>query len=404
MKRTEIRNSNGSVILLLGAGASIEAKIPHTAMMIDLINKLLAEDDEWKMYRPVYEHLKKLYGNPNLDKNSGVITYGDLNIEELVSILDELLSLFDGRHPLYPFFKNWIDMFGNLYGFKDLKNFRDRIENKLKEWIVPPQYELDYYRHLLTFAKQNPGTGLRVFTLNYDRCVEESFIEFAQTDTNGLKLERGFGIENQGCTWHARNFEEKDDVEKPGEAGSQKHLFLYKMHGSIDWGRNAKQELTRINGQNIKELIFGTRMKVKAHDPYLYYVYQFRTFTLNAKLIIVCGYGFFDSHINDILHQALVSNNEKRVLICHYPNSSQKSMIADGNIEELKAQLISDYKSVSKLNLPADSDQVFIEFGSAKTFFEGCLNMEHLESLYPVDEEEGIFFDATDEEEPFSNQ
>ncbi len=399
MKRTEIRNSNGSVVLLLGAGASIDANIPHTAKMISLINSLLAEDDEWKLYKPIYQHLKQLYGITHWDKETGTPTHDDLNIEELVSILDELLSLFDGRHSLYPFFKNWIDMFGNLYGFKDLKNFRDKIENKLKEWIVPPQYDLSYYRHLLIFAKENPGTGLRVFTLNYDRCIEESFIEFSQTDSIGLKLERGFGVENQGCVWHARNFEEKDDIDKPGEVENQKHLFLYKMHGSIDWGRNPKQELTRINGQNIKELIFGTRMKVKAHDPYLYYVYQFRTFTLNAKLIIVCGYGFFDSHINDILHQALLSNTEQKVLICHFPYGEQKLMIEAGKADELKEQLIKDYKSASKLNLPIESEQISIEFGSAKGFFENCLHMDYVEDLFPVDEEEEIFFDATDNEE-----
>lgn len=388
MNSSILSGTSGSVIVLLGAGASVNAGVPHTQKMIADINDML--DKDWEKYKPIYEHLKKLFGRKSRN-SGGEIFYDDLNIEKLFSQLDELLALLDGKHNLYPFFKNWIDLFKNLYGFQDVKNFRDKIEEKLKEWIVPDNLDLAYYEHLLTFATTNPGSGLRVFTLNYDKCIESAFNEF---EHEGLELERGFGIkEKQNSIWKTENFEEKNDVDKTAEDIKEKILFLYKMHGSIDWGRNSKQELIRINGQSITELIFGTEQKVKAHDPYLYYVYQFRTFSLKAKLIVVCGYGFFDNHINKILTQSLISHPEQKILICKWKDGLQSEE------QGLNHEIEEDKKwYADKLELPG-SNQIRLWYGDANVFFEKMLNIDELESLFPEDLDANVFFRKIDEED-----
>lgn len=385
--KSVLSGTSGSVIVLLGAGASVNAGVPHTKKMIEDINFMLNKD--WKKYKPIYEHLKKLFGREVKD-NDGNIAHDDLNIEKLFSQLDELLALLDGKHNLYKFFQNWIDLFKNLYGFQDVKDFRDKIENKLKEWIVPDNLDLSYYEYLLAFAKTNPGSGLRVFTLNYDKCIEDAFNEF---EHEGLELERGFGTkEKQNSIWKPENFEEKNDLDKSAENLADKILFLYKMHGSIDWGRNNKQELIRINTQSIKELIFGTEQKVKAHDPYLYYVYQFRTFSLKAKLIVVCGYGFFDSHINKILTQSLISHPEQILLICHwkYRLEPESQGFSSENIDDKKWY-------AEQLEL-TDTSQIHLWYGDANIFFEKMLNIEILEGLFPEDDEANLFFNQIDNE------
>jgi NAD-dependent SIR2 family protein deacetylase len=121
MNSSILSGTSGSVIVLLGAGASVNAGVPHTQKMIADINDMLNKD--WEKYKPIYEHLKKLFGKESRN-NDREIVYDDLNIEKLFSQLDELLALLDGKHNLYPFFKNWIDLFKNLYGFQDVKNFR----------------------------------------------------------------------------------------------------------------------------------------------------------------------------------------------------------------------------------------------------------------------------------------
>ena len=385
--RSEIRNTNGSVLVLLGAGASIDAGVLHTSRMISDINNMLANNPEWVKYRPIYKHLKNLYGK-EYSSEDGSIAHGDLNIEQLVGNLTELLLLLNGEHILYPFFKSWIDLFQNLYGFEDVKNFRSKIEDKLKEWIVPDQLKLDYFRQLLVFAKENSGSGLRVFTLNYDKCVEGAFQE--HDDITGLLLERGFGKEKQNATWNTRNFDEKNDVDSQPNAEKSKYIFLYKMHGSIDWDRNDKQELIKTNNLSIRELIFGTQQKVKAHDPYLYYVYQFRTSTLNAKLIIVCGYSFFDDYINRILHQSLLSNPDQKILICDY--------FEDADLPLNEGREKERYSFYSDILQPQNQEQIKLWFGKAPAFFES-LSMDNLEMLFPPDPEEELFFTNTSSEE-----
>ncbi|GAA4418555.1 hypothetical protein GCM10023187_52080 [Nibrella viscosa] len=387
--RSALRSTNGSIILLLGAGASLEAGVPHTAKMIQEINELLnTESGDWKSYKPIYDHLKKLYGKVEL--SDGSVEYRDLNIEDLVSNLDELVLLLDGTHNLSPFFKDFTELFKNLYGFRDIKNFRDRIEDKLKEWIMPNIMKLDYYRSLLEFAAENPGAGLRVFTLNYDKCIEMAFDE--HKDIKNVYLERGFGInERQGCVWSTKNFDDYNE--------QLKHLFLYKMHGSIDWARNDKKELTKSNRASVEELIFGTRQKVKAHDPYLYYVYQFRTFTLNANLIIVCGYGFGDEHINGILHQSLQNNPNQKILICRYPESDNEkpeelAALSDEDREVYMREIADQYIIPKKLKLE-NSNQIILHFGPAGDFFSQMLKMSEVERLFPEDEIEKQFFSTT---------
>ena len=42
------------------------------------------------------------------------------------------------------------------------------------------------------------------------------------------------------------------------------------------------------------ELIFGRDFKLEAGDSYLFYAYEFRKFSLMARLIVIIGYGFGD--------------------------------------------------------------------------------------------------------------
>jgi hypothetical protein len=49
------------------------------------------------------------------------------------------------------------------------------------------------------------------------------------------------------------------------------------------------------------QIIFGPKYKLQYVDPFLFLVYQLRRLSLEAKLILVVGYGFADEHINGIL-------------------------------------------------------------------------------------------------------
>jgi hypothetical protein len=113
-------------------------------------------------------------------------------------------------------------------------------------------------------------------------------------------LERGFGDQRK---WSWRNFDHTEEAP---------NIYLYKLHGSIDWLRDEHKNLTfsdeasKIRLDQL-EIIFGTDYKLQYTDPFLFLAYEFRRWTLEAKLIITIGYGFGDEHINGILGQALAS-------------------------------------------------------------------------------------------------
>ena len=151
---------------------------------------------------------------------------------------------------------------------------------------------------------------LRVFSLNYDRCVE-------RLHQSGFYVEAGFG-ENYGkkSVWDWERFENIDAGPNPPP-----QILLYKLHGSIDWKRDqSSRNLYRVEqvekvDPNQMEIIFGRDFKLEAADPYLFYAYEFRRHCLQAKLIVTIGYSFQDDHINKMLAQALREETERKLLV-----------------------------------------------------------------------------------------
>lgn len=281
------------ILILLGAGASVDAGIPHSKSMIDRVESLIR--DEWSDREELYNFVKS-----SIHYGGGVRgEYGDdvnFNIERLVSTLEELNR--KEEHPLYPFVGAWIPKLGEVSGenFDHIRDLRDRIVGRLRDRWLSVKYpeKANYFQALMRFQEMYEHP-LRVFTLNYDLCVEDN--------CDPELLERGF--EDREWDWQRFELEEKN-------------IFLYKLHGSTDWVRNEGQ-LTWQNHDHIEddevEIIFGTTQKMQYVDPFLFLAYELRKWTLSrARLIITIGYGFGDDHVNDILGQALRIGDDKKLL------------------------------------------------------------------------------------------
>jgi hypothetical protein len=349
------------VILLLGAGASVEAKIPATIAMIESIEVLLSND--WSDYKGLYEFIKEQ--NAILNK--------PFNVEDLVNILSELLELLEKKHPLTGFHLSWIDFLEKV-GFtkKLVVMFKEKIVEKLRDWVeVENVTSAAHYRPIAIFQKQYIHP-LRIFTLNYDKCIELACKSFLYEDeTRNCLIERGFGNEDiSDEIWNWKKFK-RDREEENSTNEKIPDIFLYKMHGSIDWTRDENQNLIHKAHSRIKnfEIIFGTRQKVKYYDPFLFFIYEFREYSLSSKMIIVCGYGFGDDHINGILRQSLESNNEKIIVVNKYSGTEQEG------IEFVKKNL--------KLK---DDKQIRVVIGKASDFLENKLTIDSLNDYLPLDD------------------
>jgi hypothetical protein len=342
------------IVILLGAGASVDAGVPHATAMVEEIEHLVQKDSEWSEFRSLYHYMRSaVYYADGLDGLSG----GEVlfNIERLVNTLEELRK--KERHPLYPFVGAWNPKLLDVAGreFEHVQAFRSRIIRVLrKDWVQLERNErAAYYRGLLRL-QQDYEYPLRVFSLNYDLCVEKAC---------GLEnVQRGF----EDRAWDWRLFDETTDDPRP--------LLLYKLHGSTDWRLTDDGRVEYIDSPSMIDdervaLIFGVSYKLQYVDPFLFLAYELRRWTLaESRLIVTVGYGFGDEHINGILQQALRQKRDRKLLAVVGP--------CVGDEEE-------QWKRRIRKVMAAEDGQVVTEAQTAREFLGRVVTVEYLAELFP---------------------
>jgi hypothetical protein len=348
------------IIFLLGAGASAEAGIPVSAEMIHLVERSLTPGLE----QGLYHHVKSaIHFSAGLKGKFGDAV--QFNIETLVTTLYELER--NEEHPLYPFIAAWISRFVALAGpeFCNVRTFRKRILQDLKQWMCPEESaKADYYRGLVALQK-DLNFPLHIFSLNYDMCVE---------DLNNTEFHVETGFADYGSS-HPWDWERFVDTETGNNIVPQ--VVLYKLHGSINWKRSPEtKELFRVkqvqsvNAEEM-EVIFGREFKLEAADPYLFFAYMFRNLSLLTRLIVTLGYGFGDAHINKMLTQSLRTDPERRLLVVQRCGDEERSTKA------------SEIRQI--LDIGAERQyQVTVRSGSAKQFLETPNLADSLVQLIPA--------------------
>lgn len=343
-----------SIIVLLGAGASVDAGLPTSKQILEQIEELINDKDnrEWYPFQELFNYIKSaiLYANGILGDFSG-----NINIEHLVGVLRDLYK--KERNPIFPFIGAWNNKLVEIAGDKFERI--DILEKMLSKEIVKQvtiknntKERVSYFENLYQYQKETVYP-LRVFTLNYDLCIEK-----AKKDED-IILELGFNENNE---WDATRFNNSD---------IEANLYLYKLHGSIDWYRNKNKGLL-LEKMDVPmdgpELIFGTDAKIRSIDPFLFNIYELRRLSLECNLLVVIGYSFNDEHINDLLGQALVNNKTRRLII-------------------VDPTLRTDLKIHRKLN--CNEKQVIIKSITAKDFLFNEFKPDILERYF--DNSENVF-------------
>lgn len=357
------------IIILLGAGASVDAGMKNSFMMIADIEQQL--NTRWAKYRDLYNYIQS--SHYHLERIKGVVPKDIIfNIEHLVGLLNVIINIAEKNVEVYPFIGSWEKDLYLVAGQKleNAKNFKSEILAQMKtNWLTPDDYRTQsiYYKKLTEIGYNYP---LRIFSLNYDMCVE------ANIAAEG-SLERGF---NENRKWDYRRYE-------PSEEGIQ--YFLYKLHGSLDWKRDEEKRLTYADSTDSvnpleMEIIFGVQNKLQSYDPYMFYFYAFREACIRADLIVISGYGFYDKHINDNLTSAIKSNPEKRLLVNVY--EPQKRGEEHLIIESLVDRFSIPKEHVTVVNCPA------------KEFFNTKLSLDYFSSIFPEEDSEMDVLPATTQE------
>jgi len=331
-----------STLFLIGAGCSYEAGIPMSNTMIEQIEaKLSDKNSGWFDFRELYFYVRHTieYGT----KRGGILQ--DFNIESLLVTLHHLSE--HRKSILYPFISGYSNDLVEYAGrnFDRIGKLINVIEVELPKWITKSDYKsADYYSGFSKFQKEF-NYPVRIFTLNYDLCVEKLI--------SSDELETGFA---DGESWDGTRFTRSNDDEPDAP------VYLYKLHGSIDWERT-KTGLIRSQQHGIKpEIVFGTDVKMQAVDPYLFYLYEFRKYALLSKIIVIIGYSFNDTHINDLLKQALENDDTRKILIVN-PQVPE-------NIND-------------RLGLAGNNERIKIEKVGAKDFLSSKLSVDYISEWLP---------------------
>jgi hypothetical protein len=345
-----------NVLFLLGAGCSRDAGIPVSAEMVNNVHELVDQNPDWKPYKQLYHYLRS-----SIQYAEGIMGdfYASFNIEKLIIVMSEIEK--KERNPIYPFIGAWNNRLLDLAGpsFERITALRKLITNELiNNWVKPSLYRnAQYYSGFreLVFGTNGLGFNVKVFSLNYDLCFEKI------VGKENIEL----GFDENSSEWSYNNFTRTD--------ADDKGYTLYKLHGSLDWFNDPVTHKLMQADDTSREpvLIFGVSNKLRAIDPYLFYIYEFRRhcFSPDLRLMVCIGYSFSDEHINDIIAQALKSNPQARVLATVYRAND-------------------DYKTSVRrtLDLPEDTDQLIFEDASGKVFIGSTISVDYLANKFLPDE------------------
>lgn len=335
------RAAENSVIFLLGAGATVDAGMPTVAgLTAELRQSLPSLLDANQVPRP-----------------------------EFTQAFDAILKADPSVESNYERFFEWIKLILDV----QREPYRKLIHTEISESLV------DAMSHLSTVVGQEvarllsarethpeyicklrdfllPRKRLKVFTLNYDCCVEDACA------AAGIDVITGFNPVTK--KWDPSLFDKR-----------RRGINLYKMHGSLRWfeAQEHASSLTHImellpcecNSPNsppsgvIKvwpspELVLGPGTKIQSDDPFLTLYYEFHNSMHAAQCCVVIGYGYRDRHINSVMDRAIDAGLTIVDVNCSAPNStylscnnyhhlqlSARSALLDGRISSCLANLLS---------------------------------------------------------------
>ncbi|SDO48467.1 SIR2 family protein [Alkalicoccus daliensis] len=186
-----------------------------------------------------------------------------------------------------------------------------------------------FYNSILSHREYKDFTPINIFTTNYDLYNEIAM------EQNGIHYANGFrGLINR--TFDPQNYRMRlvDDENRYKEKWTtvKRFIKLHKIHGSIDWNYDtnlktivqSSNSLSKEGNENV--MIYPTINKhlETQQSPYSELM---REFTINLQkrdsTLIVIGYGFPDSHINQLISQAL--NNDDFNLIVFGDKTEQNA-------------------------------------------------------------------------------
>lgn len=305
------RDRDTHPLILLGAGASVEAGVPAARPIVtELLDFVRDDSNGIRILRETLDFVWATLGE-NYDKAIQRVRAANAiqsswrqrqepdppDIESLLNAVDRLAAR--SSDPLSAFVASWHPRFADkVLRPRGLFDCRAALERALvkRVWLRDSS-RIGYLRPLVARATmENPVT---VATLNYDNCIELTARAESKVVSYGLERE-DLGIDAS--------------FEVSGAA-----VRLLKLHGSANWRRidggvlahrdaPIPRHVTALSDDEVgswsmgsRLLIFGQAQKLSADYPFFDLYLAFRDALFHASEVFVAGYSFRGAHINAAL-------------------------------------------------------------------------------------------------------
>lgn len=260
------------------------------------------------------------------------------NLEEILGILYSnriYLDKFDSH-------KDELNICNKL-----IKTIEDAIFNKINVDLKKDDVKevlITYQKFYSKLALRNKDLSrLNIFTTNNDLFNETALDSLNIHYINGF----GGGINKFfNPALFNYTFSKRMDTSIEKFEPVENMVYLYKIHGSINWIEDNSNSNTFFN---IREVSFPEKLEKSEKNILIYptptkqnkslgspYVELFREFQKKLlephSVLFVIGYSFSDEHVNNIIYQALATNSTMNVVVLNDLRNADISKINDNRI------------------------------------------------------------------------
>lgn len=292
-----------NINFLFGAGVSSGA-IPTMSELQKELGKKITSD------KKITDNVRSLYSNlsdDNLEYALGVLYSQKSYLEGLVAKDEEQ-------------YQNVTTLIDIVQSFMYSKINVDLSNKKSQETL--DTYKKFYQK---TTFRNKDLARVNVFTTNNDLFNEKALDSLNINYNNGFGggLDRVFNPARFKYTY-SRKIDSNLDKFEPLE----NMIYLYKLHGSINWQEETGNSLFNIHEVTVSEgrekrseshvLIYPTPLKQNQSlgAPYSDLIREFKMKLAKANSVLfVIGYSFSDEHLNNIIYQSLASNSSLSIFI-----------------------------------------------------------------------------------------
>ena len=283
-----LTHSKKKIGILLGAGAPVSINIgeegeawkpliPDIAGLTEIVKESLTEATDLSAFEAIAASLS------------------ENNIELVLSRVRSLAEVI-GEAEVHGL---------NATGYSNLS---EKICRKIKEVVDQslPEGE-NPYKHLISWINGiNRDYAVEIFTTNYDLLLEEAMEQARTPYFDGFSGSKTAFFDPSSIS--------SNDM-------PPRWIRLWKLHGSINWSKNSKNEVVRGEGADDGTMVYPSHIKYDQTQsaPFSSLFERLKSFLLEPdSLLLTTGFSFADAHITSKLDECLNENKSAAIFAFQY--------------------------------------------------------------------------------------